>query len=63
MSVGSKHVIKCWHLASFSRFSDVSEEELNALIQKATPEKTKIAGKYGILCFEDSEKSEFEVSI
>ena len=28
--------------------SDVSEEELNALIQKAIPEKTKISRKYGL---------------
>ena len=34
-----------------SRFSDVSEEELNALIQKAIQEKTKIARKYGIQDF------------
>ena len=34
-------------MAAFSRFSeDVSEEELNTLIQKAIPEKTKIARKY-----------------
>ena len=33
----------------FSRFSeDVSEEDLNALIQKPIPEKTKIARKYGL---------------
>ena len=36
-------------MAAASRFSeDVSEEELNALIQKAIPEKTKIARKYGL---------------
>ena len=37
-------------MAALSRFSeDVSEEELNALIQKAIPEKTKIArNKYGL---------------
>ena len=36
-------------LQSLSRFSeDVSEEEFNALIQKAIPEKTKIARKNGI---------------
>ena len=36
-------------MAALSRFSeDVSEEELNALIQKAIPEKTKIARKYGL---------------
>ena len=36
-------------MAALSHFSeDVSEEELNALIQKAIPEKTKIATKYGL---------------
>ena len=36
-------------MAALSRFSeDVSEEKLNALIQKAIPEKTKIARKYGL---------------
>ena len=36
-------------MAAISRFSeDVSEEKLNALIQKADPEKTKIARKYGL---------------
>ena len=36
-------------MAAFSRFSkDVSEEGLNALIQKAIPEKTKMARKYGL---------------
>ena len=35
-------------MAALSRFSeDVSEEELNAL-QKAIPEKTKIARKHGL---------------
>ena len=35
-------------MAALSRFSeDVSEEELNARIQKAIPEKTKIARKCG----------------
>ena len=34
-------------MAAISRFSqDVQEEELNALIQKAIPEKTKVARKY-----------------
>ena len=33
-------------MAAFSRFlEDVSEEDLNALIQKTIPEKTKIAKK------------------
>ena len=35
-------------MAALSRFSDVSEKELNALIQKAILEKTEIARKYGI---------------
>ena len=36
-------------MAALSHFSkDVSEEELNALIQKAIPEKTKLARKYGL---------------
>ena len=36
-------------MAALSRFSeDVSKEKLNALIQKAIPEKTKIATKYGV---------------
>ena len=36
-------------MAALSRYSeDVSEEELNALIQKVIPEKTKIARKYGL---------------
>ena len=36
-------------MAAISPFSeDVSEEELNAFIQKAIPEKIKIARKYGL---------------
>ena len=36
-------------MAAFSCLSeDVSEEELNTLIQKAVPEKSKIAKKYGL---------------
>ena len=36
-------------MVALSHFSkDVSEEKLNALIQKAIPEKTKIARKYGL---------------
>ena len=36
-------------MSALSRFSeDVSEEELNALIQKKIPEKTKIAIKFGL---------------
>ena len=49
-------------MASLSRFSDdVSEEELNAFIQKAISEKTKIARKYGIRVFK-GKKNEIEVS-
>ena len=44
-------------MAAFSRFSeDVSEEELNALIQKAIPEKTKRARKYGLKNLKRQEK-------
>ena len=46
-------------MASISRFSDLSEEELNSLIQKAIPETTKIARKYGIKILK-WEKKEFE---
>ena len=36
-------------MAALSRFSEaVSEEELNALIQKAFPEKTKIGRKHSL---------------
>ena len=36
-------------MAALYHFSDdVSEKELNALIQRAIPEKTKIARKYGL---------------
>ena len=36
-------------MTALSRFSeDVQKEELNALIQKAIPEKTKIARKRGL---------------
>ena len=41
-------------LSCFSK--DVSEEELNALIQKAIPEKTKIARKYGLKNFKGKKK-------
>ena len=51
-------------MAAFSRFSeDVSEEELNALIQKTIPEKTKIATKYGLKNLKGKGKKEFEVSV
>ena len=43
-------------MASLFRFSDVSEEELNALIQKAIPEKSKIARKYGTKNFKGKKK-------
>ena len=38
-------------MAAFSRFSEseeVLEEDLNALIQKTIPEKTKLGKKYGL---------------
>ena len=36
-------------MVDFSGFSkDISEEELNAFMQKEIPEKTKIARKYGL---------------
>ena len=35
----------------FPRFSEVSEDKLNALIQKAIPGKTEIARKYVIRNF------------
>ena len=38
-------------MASLSHFSDALEEELSALIQKAAPENTNIARKYGIKNF------------
>ena len=40
-------------MANLSRFSDVLEEDINALLQKAIPEKTKTARKYGIKHFKD----------
>ena len=43
-------------MASPSRFSDVSEKELNAHFQKAVPEKTKIATKYDIKIFKGKKK-------
>ena len=51
-------------MAAFSPFSeDVSEEELNALIQKAIPEKSKVVRKYGLKNLKGKEKKEFEVSV
>ena len=38
-------------MAALSLFSEVWEEELNALIQKAIPEKTNIEKKDGIKNF------------
>ena len=35
-------------MVSPSHFSDISEEQLNAFIQIAIPEKTKIARKYKV---------------
>ena len=39
-------------MASGSRFSDVSDNELGCLLEKAIPEKTKAATKYGIKIFQ-----------
>ena len=51
-------------MAALSRFSeDVSEEELNARIQKAIPEKTKIARKYGLKNFEGKKKIVVSISL
>ena len=42
----------------FPAFSkDVLEEELNALIQKAIPENTKIAKKYGLINLKGKKKN------
>ena len=51
-------------MAAFSRFSeDVSEEELNALIQKAIPEKTNRAKKYDLKTLKgNKKKKELELS-
>ena len=43
-------------MAALSSFSDVLENELNALIQKVIPEKTKIARKYDIKIFKVRKK-------
>ena len=43
-------------MASISRYAEVSEEQLNALIQKAIPKKTKIARKYVIKNFKGKKK-------
>ena len=52
-------------MAAISRFSeDVSEEELTLdLIQKAIPEKSRIARKYGLKNLKGKRKKEFEVLI
>ena len=43
-------------MVSLSHFSKVSEEELNALIQKGIPERTKTERKYGIYNFREKKK-------
>ena len=44
-------------MAALSRFSeDVSENELNALIQKSIIEKIKIARKYGLKILKGKKK-------
>ena len=51
-------------MANLSRFAeDISEEKLNALDQKAIPQKTKIARKYGLINLRGKKKKEFEVSL
>ena len=50
-------------MASLSRFSDVSEEELNALIQTSIPEKTKRARKHGIKNFKGKKEINLDISI
>lgn len=39
-------------------FADISEEEIENLIEKAVPEKTKIATKYGMKIFNGKERHE-----
>ena len=47
-------------MTALSRFSeDVQKEELNALIQKAIPEKNKIARKRGLKNLKGKKKKEF----
>ena len=51
-------------MATLSRFSeDLSEEELNTLIQKAIPAKTKTARKYVLKNLKGKKIKEFKVSI
>ena len=51
-------------MAALSRFSqDISEEELNALIQKVIQEKNKIARKYGLKNLKGMKNKEFEVTV
>ena len=51
-------------MAALYRFSeDVSEEELNALIQKAIPEKTIIAREYALKNLKGKKKKGSEVSV
>ena len=45
-----------FNMAFLYRFSHVSKEELNALIQNVVPEKTIIAKKYGIKNFRGKKK-------
>ena len=60
MSAGCKPVKQ--YGVSF-RFLDISEEKIKAHIQKAVPEKSKIATKNVIKIFIGKKKKEFEVSI
>ena len=51
-------------MAALCCFSpNVSEEELNALIQKAIPEKTKIAGKYGLKNLKGKKKNNIDLTV
>ena len=46
-------------MAALSRFSDGVSEDLNAFIQKAISEKTKIARKYDLKKLKVRKKKEF----
>ena len=37
-------------------FADISDEEIENLIERAVPEKTKIAAKYGMKIFNGKER-------
>ena len=50
-------------MAALSNFLEDVEEELNPLIQKAVPDKTKIPRKYGVKNLKDSEISTKSIRI